>query len=196
LQLDPSIHYDLVIQTTPPIEKDQLMFSGKKSESIDIPASQGFLRVELTGALINNNLNSKIKCLVKKESTGETVAVMDMNTTMKFLSGAYKLEVLTIPRMQIDPVNIKQSSTTTVKIEVPGVLNLVKTFAGYGAIFITEKGRFVKIYELNENLTNELVGLQAGEYTVIFRNKSSKKTSESITRKFQIKSGESLQLKL
>jgi Ca-activated chloride channel family protein len=121
---------------------------------------------------------------------------MDMNTNLKLLSGNYNLEVLTIPRMQISQVSIKQSSTTTVKIEVPGVLNLVKTFPGYGAIFIDEDGRLAKIYGLNENLANELVGLQAGEYTLVFRGKSSKKTTDSITRRIRIKSGESLQLKL
>jgi hypothetical protein len=59
-----------------------------------------------------------------------------------------------------------------------------------------EKNDLVKIYELNENLSNELVGLQAGEYTVVYRPKSSKKTTESITKTFQIKSGQSAQLKL
>ncbi len=196
LQLDPVISYDLVIHTYPPIEKKSLQFADLSGRELNIPASQGFLKVELSSSTIHNNLNSKIKCIVRKSGSMETVQVQDMNTTFKYLSGSYDLEVLTLPRIRLENIAITQSSTTTVKIDVPGVVTISKTFPGYGAIFSNDNGRLVKIYSLNENLSNELVGLQAGEYTVIFRPKSSKKTTESITKTFQIKSGQSVQLKL
>lgn len=196
LQMDPVPNYNLVIHTTPVIEKKQLEFSDQKNTTVNIPASQGFLKVELSSSTINNNLNSKIKCIIRKEGQSETVAVQDMNTTVKYLSGTYDLEILTLPRLQISNVAITQSSTTTVKIDVPGLVSITKTFPGYGSVFMNEKGALVKIYSLNENLSNELVGLQAGEYTVIYRPKASKKTTESITKTFQIKSGQSTQLKL
>ena len=126
----------------------------------------------------------------------ETVQVQDMNTSFKYLTGNYDLEILTLPRIQLKNIAITQSSTTSVKIDVPGVVTISKTFPGFGSIFINDNGRLVKIYSLNENLSNELVGLQAGQYTAIFRPKSSKKTTESITKTFQIKSGQSFQLKL
>lgn len=196
LQLDPVISYNVVIHTNPPIESKALQFNDLSAREINIPASQGFLKVELSSSTIHNNLNSKIKCIVRKAGSPETVQVQDMNTSFKYLSGSYDLEILTLPRIQLKNIAITQSSTTTVKIDVPGVVTISKTFPGFGAIFINDNGRLVKIYSLNENLSNELVGLQAGEYTAIFRPKSSKRTTESITKTFQIKSGQSFQLKL
>lgn len=196
LQVDPVLRYNLVIHTTPAIEKDDLEFTGNKIEEVSIPASQGFLKVDLSSSTINNNLNKKIKCIVRKAGSSETVMVQDMNTSYKYLSGSYDLEVLTLPRLQIKNVLITQSSTTSVVVDVPGIVNINKTYPGYGAIFMNENGQLVKIYTLNENLNNELVGLQAGEYTVIFRPKSSKKSTDTITKTFQIKSGASAQLKL
>jgi Ca-activated chloride channel family protein len=196
LQLDPAPAYSLMIHTIPAIEKNGLQFPAKKTEELNIPASQGYLKTELTSNTINNNFNSKIKCLIKKAGSDEVIMVQDLNTTLKYLSGNYDLEVLTLPRIEIKNVAVTQSSTTSVKVEVPGVLNLVKTYPLYGAIFITGKEGLVKIYELNENLNNELVGLQAGNYTVIYRTKSSRKTTESAVKTFQVKSGSSLQLRL
>ena len=193
--LDPVIHYNLVVHTYPPVQISDLDVTGLANNEINIPASQGFLKVELSSSTAHNNLNNKIKCIVRKSGSSETIAVQDMNTTFKYLSGTYDLEVLTLPRLQLKQIAVTQSSTTSVKIEPPGLLNISKTFPGYGAIFINENGRLVKIYALNENLSNELVGLQTGEYTIIFRPKSSKKTTESISKTIQIKSGLSAQIK-
>ncbi|MEP7128565.1 MAG: VWA domain-containing protein, partial [Chitinophagales bacterium] len=156
LQVDPVITYNMVIHTTPLIEKKELEFAEKKNQEISIPASQGFLNVALSSSTVNNNLNSKIKCIIRKAGSNETVMVQDMNTTSKYLSGSYDLEVLTLPRLQIKNVAVTQSSTTTVKIDVPGLLNISKTYPGYGAIFMNDNGNLIKIYALNENLSNEL----------------------------------------
>jgi Ca-activated chloride channel family protein len=171
-------------------------FSNVKNVEMDIPASQGFLRVELTSNTINNNLNSKIKCIVRPAGVPKTVLLQNINTIEKYLSGKYDLEVLTLPRINIRNVEVTQSTTTTVKVEVPGVLSISKTYAGYGGIFVNDNGRLLKIYDLNETLSNELVGLQAGDYTLVYRSKLSKKTSESVRRNIHIKSGESVTVKL
>lgn len=196
LQVDPLITYNMAVHTIPPISKSNLVFSAKTDNEINIPASQGFLKVELSSSTVNNNLNSKLKCIVRLAGSTQTEMVQDMNTTVKYLTGNYDLEVLTIPRLQIKNVTVTQSTTTTVKIDVPGVLNLAKSIPVYGGIFMNENGRLVKIYGLNENLSNELVGLQAGEYFVIYRPKSSGKAGDSITKPFRIRSGEAAQLRL
>jgi hypothetical protein len=43
-----------------------------------------------------------------------------------------------------------------------GVLSLTKSFAGIGSVMMMENNELVKIYQLNENLNNELIGLQPG----------------------------------
>ncbi len=196
LQVDPLIEYRLQVNTNPPIERLLPDLSNINNLEVNIPASQGFLKVELTGNTINNNLNNKIKCIVKPAGSPETILVQDINSIEKYLSGKYDLEVLTLPRISIRNVEVTQSATTTVKVEVPGVLSVTKTYPGYGGIFINDNGRLLKIYNLNENLSNELVGLQAGDYKLIYRSKLSKKTSESVIKTFHIKSGESAAVKL
>lgn len=196
LQVDPLSTYNLVIHTIPPVGKTDLEFTAQENNEVSIPASQGYLKVDLSSSTVNNNLNSKIKCIVRQAGSTQTVMVQDMNTTAKYLSGNYDLEVLTLPRLQIKNVAVTQSTTTSVTVDVPGVLNISKASPAYGAIIMNENGKLVKIYGLNENLSNELVGLQTGEYLVIYRPKSSKKTSDSITKTFRIRSGEATQLKL
>ena len=196
MQLDPVPQYDLTIHTIPPLEREHLTFQPHQSDTINIPASQGFLKINLKGKTINQNLNDKIKVLVRKSGSEEIIQVQNLNETLKYLSGNYNLEVLTLPRMEIKDVAITQSTTTTIQIPLPGVLSITKTFPGTGAIMMMEDSRLEKIYQLNENLTNELVGLQPGNYTILFRSKFSKKTTETIEKKFQIKGGESTSINL
>jgi Ca-activated chloride channel family protein len=196
MQIDPVPQYNLTIHTTPPIERDHLSFPAHQLDTINIPASQGFLKIVLEGKAINQNLNDKIKVLVRKAGTEETIQVLNLNETLKYLSGNYDLEVLTLPRMQLKNVAVTQSTTTTIQIPVPGVLSLTKSFAGIGSVMMMENNELVKIYQLNENLSNELIGLQPGNYSLIYRSKFSKRTIETMEKKFQIKSGETSSVKL
>ncbi|MEO5674488.1 MAG: VWA domain-containing protein [Chitinophagales bacterium] len=196
MQLDPVLQYDLTIHTTPPLERKQLNFPAHQVDTVNIPASQGYLKIVLQGKMINKNLNDKIKVLLRRAGSEETIQVQNLQETVKYLSGKYDLEVLTLPRMQIKNVAVTQSATTTIEIPLPGILSITKTFPGIGSIMLIENNSEEKIYQLNENLNSELLGLQPGNYAIIFRSKFSKKTVDSITRKFQIKNGESTSVKL
>jgi Ca-activated chloride channel family protein len=134
--------------------------------------------------------------LVRKSGFSETIRVQKLYETYKYLSGAYDLEVLTLPRIIISHVAVTQSITTTITVPLPGILSISKSFAGIGALMMKEGSEWVKIYSLNENSNNELIGLQAGDYEIIFRSKFSKRTSDSIVKKFSIKSGETTNVKL
>lgn len=196
MQLDPVSEYDLLIHTLPSITREHLVFNSNKTEVINVPASQGFLKIVLEGKTINNNLNSKIKVLVRQAGSDETLIVQNLTESIKFLSGKYDLEVLTLPRIQIKNVEVNQSTTTTVQVPLPGVLSISKTYPGIGSIMLQDGDALVKIYQLNENLNNETIGLQAGNYSIVFRSKFSKKSTETITKKFQIKTGEITSIKL
>ncbi|HYV93712.1 MAG TPA: VWA domain-containing protein [Chitinophagales bacterium] len=196
MQVDPVPKYDLIIHTTPPIEREHLNFPPHQVDTINVPASQGFLKIVLEGKTINQNLNNKIRVLVRKAGTEETIQVQNLNETQKYLSGSYDLEVLTLPRMQIKNVAITQSTTTNIQIPLPGVLSITKTYPGIGSVMLVQNNRLEKIYQLNENLSNELIGLQPGDYVILFRSKFSKKTTDTLRKKFQIKSGETTSIKL
>jgi Ca-activated chloride channel family protein len=196
MQVDPVPHYNLTIHTTPLIEREHLNFPPHQVDTVNIPASQGYLKIVLEGKMINQNLNNKIKVLVRKAGAEETIQVQNLNETQKYLSGSYDLEVLTLPRMQIKNVAVPQSTTTTIQIQLPGVLAITKTFSGIGSIMLVQNNGLEKIYQLNENLSNELIGLQPGDYVILFRSKFSKKTSDTIQKKFQIKSGGTTSIKI
>ena len=196
LSLDPVTDYDLVIHTTPPIRREHLHFTENKSDTLNIPAAQGFLRVELLGTTFNKNLNNKIKCMVRRAGTYETITVLDINSTAKLLTGRYDIEVLTLPRMQIENVEVVQSSTTTMQIPAPGAVNVSRSGPGYGGIFYADGNRLVKIYQFKENLTGELVGLQPGNYVVIYRSRLSKKSTDTVEKKITITGSQSVLLKL
>lgn len=196
MELDPVPQYNLTIHTTPAIRREHLNFQPQQSDTINIPASQGFLKVNLKGKTINQNLNDKIKVLVRKSGSEEIIQVQNLNETQKYLSGSYTLEVLTLPRIEIKDVVVTQSTTTTIQIPLPGVLSVTKTFPGTGAVMMPDGNQLEKIYQLNENLNNELIGLQPGNYNILFRSKFSKKTTETLEKKFQVKSGETTSIKL
>ncbi|MFI5135169.1 MAG: VWA domain-containing protein [Chitinophagales bacterium] len=196
MQIDPVPQYNLTIHTTPEIERQHLNFSAKKIDTVNIAASQGFLKIVLEGKTINQNLNDKIQALVRKSGSDETIDVQKLYETKKYLSGKYDLEVLTLPRMNIKNIAVTQSSTTTVTVPLPGILSVSKSFSGIGAVMLSDGDKLEKIYQLNENSNYELIGLQAGNYEIIFRSKFSKRTSETIVKKFSIKSGETTSIKL
>lgn len=196
MELDPVPVYLLKVHTTPPLVRDQLSFSAHYTDTINIPAPQGMLRLELEGKTINQNLNDKIRVLVRKSGSDETIQVQKLYETMKYLCGRYDLEVLTLPRITIRNVAITQSSTTTISIPIPGIASISKSFAGVGSVMMKQGDKWVKIYQLRENSNSELIGLQAGEYELVFRSKFAKRTAETIVKRVTIKSGVTTTIKL
>jgi len=122
--------------------------------------------------------------------------VQDINSKEKYITGKYDLEFLTLPRTIIPNISIDQSKTTTIEIQRPGILNLNKSTAGFGGIFVIENSRWKKIYDLSETMGTETVALQPGTYKIIYRSKLAKKTSESLEKNVIIISGGSVSEKL
>ncbi|HXH18215.1 MAG TPA: VWA domain-containing protein [Chitinophagales bacterium] len=195
LYIDPVTDYDLVVHTLPPVEKEGITLLTQKHNHIRVDAPQGNLEVYLKGKTINNNLNNKIKCLVRNND-GKLVNVQDFNTSEKYLVGKYDLEILTLPPTYLKDVDISQFKTTTVELPTPGIVNLVKKYDVYGGIFLVKEGMQEKIYELNADAKSELLALSPGSYRLIFRPKHSRTMHKSKTIEFQINSGESLSLNL
>ncbi len=195
LLIDPVTDYDLVIHTLPPIKEEGVTLVAQKHNHIRVDAPQGNLEIFLKGKTINNNLNNKIKCLVRKKD-GTLVNVQDFNTTEKYLVGKYDLEILTLPPTYIRDVNISQFKTTTIELPTPGIANLLKKYDVYGGIFLMKNGKQEKVYELNSDIKTELLALSPGSYMLIYRPKHSKTMHKSKTVEFQINSGESISLNL
>ena len=196
LFIDPVNTYNLTIHTLPPLQKEDIDLIPHTHNTISFNAPQGYLKLMLQGTTINENINNKIKCLLRDNEEDKTLNVQLMNISEKYLTGKYDLDILTLPRKQIKNVDIAQSNTTTLQFEVPGLVTFIKNYVGYGGVFIEKNNKLEKIYSLNESSMKETIALQPGNYRVIFRPKVMKKMSATIEQQFQITGGTSISIKL
>ncbi len=189
VNLDPVSAYNLVVQTTPPVELKDIELAPKSINKVNVSAPQGYLFIKLQGTTINNNINNKIKCLIKQSENYGTVQVQEINTRQKFICGKYDLEFLTLPRTKLHNIDIAQSKTTTIEIPTPGVLTIQKSVPGYGGILWLNGTAWQKIFTLSENGGIETIALQPGSYKIVFRAKMSKKTTDTKEQLINITTG-------
>jgi Ca-activated chloride channel family protein len=196
IDIDPVSAYNLVVHTIPPVEKKNIKIEKERNTWVEVPAAQGFLQLKLSGGTINNNINNKLKCIVRERENFGTLHVQQINSAEKYLCGAYDLEFMTLPRIKMNNIKIDQSKTTTIEIPVPGILNLMKQQSGFGSVFNYEDNEWKKIYDLAQNGGTETLALQPGTYKILYRYKSAKKTTETIERNITINSGSNISERL
>lgn len=185
LKIDPLSTYNIVVQTIPPVRKDSVKINAGKHNIVGIDAPQGDLLLKFEGLSDYRNL----QCIIRKGGSEKTLHVQKFNSTERYICGNYDLEVLCLPRMIITDVNIAQSKTTTVQIPNPGIATIKMQSPGYGSLYVEKNNVLSWIYNLSDNLTNESVILQPGNYRVIFRPKNSREAIYTIDRSFKITSG-------
>jgi len=188
LKLDPLTTYRVVVHTIPPVVKDSVVLTPGKHTIIGIDAPQGDLFLKFDGI----QENKRLSCIVRKHGENKTLHVQEFNSAEKFLVGLYDLEVLCLPRMYIEHVEITQSKTTTVQIPKPGIVTLMSNSPGYGSIYLVEKNELKWVYNLDRNLSKESVVLMPGRYKFYFRPKGSRESIYTIEKEFMITSGSSI----
>jgi Ca-activated chloride channel homolog len=192
LVLSPNITYDLVVHTIPPIEKKNITIEKGKHNVIPVDAPQGFLNLELEGALSKYFPTT----VVRKKGEMNTLNIQDFGKTEKYIVGKYDLEILTLPRIKLTDVEILQSSTNTIKVPTSGNAYITKGGIGYGSIFVDDGKKVTWVCNLNTALQNEIIYLQPGNYKLEFRYENAKLTTNSIERKFTITSAVTTNLKI
>jgi Ca-activated chloride channel family protein len=187
LVIDPLPIYKIVVHTIPPVSKDSIILTPGKHTIIGIDAPQGDLVMKFDGIAEYK----KVSAIIRKHGELNTLNVQDFNMTERYIVGKYDLEILTLPRIYIENVDIAQSKTTTLKIPRPGLVTIVANNQGYGSLYSEDSNHMEWIYNLDDNLTKETIVLQPGRYRVVFRPKNSKETIYTIEKSFSIVSGES-----
>jgi Ca-activated chloride channel family protein len=190
LSLDPLRIYDLAVHTIPPVFKDSIVITPGKHTTIGLDAPQGYLQVVAP----NTNLYRDLQILVKKKS--QTLNTQQNGSIEKYLTGKYDLEILTLPRMNIEGVEVKQSHTTTIKIPRPGLVTVMKPASGYGSIFVEKDQKLEWVVNLNSKQTRETFTLLPGKYHLIFRSKNSHFTLNTLRKDFTVTSGKSIPIRL
>ena len=107
LVLDPLLAYNIVVHTIPPVTKDSVVITPGKHTTIPIDAPQGMMELKMSGSSSPSIKN--LNCIVRKKGEMETLNVQTFDQKTKYITGKYDLEVLSLPRLQIKDVEIKQS---------------------------------------------------------------------------------------
>jgi len=188
LQIDPLGKYKICVHTLPYVIKDSVSFSPGKHNTVGIDTPQGDLFLKIDGS----NEYKKLQAIVRKHLETQTLFVQDFGTSERFLTGNYDIEILTLPRIYVDNVNVSQSKTTTVQIPNPGIATIQTNAPGFGSILIEDHNELKWVYSMQENSVKESVVLQPGNYRIIFRPKNSQSSLYTIEKSFKIASGSSI----
>ncbi|MFL5762703.1 MAG: vWA domain-containing protein [Bacteroidia bacterium] len=186
--IDPVGTYRMVVHTIPPVEKKGIELVPGKHNIIAVDAPQGYINIKTTG--------TNPSCIIRKSGESQTLHVQTLNTTEKYIVGKYDLEILTLPRIKLDKVDVAQSKTTFIEIPQSGIVTIAKPTEGPGSLYLEENNKLVWVCNLNSALTNETIVLQPGKYRVEFRPKNARESIYTIEKRFKIESGISTQVKL
>jgi Ca-activated chloride channel family protein len=189
LFLDPIGKYNIDVHTTPRLEKYNIVLKKDEHSVIEFEAPQGYLKIACP-------TKSAVPCIIKLSNNPNTLLVQPVNTTKKFITGLYNIEVLTLPRIQFNNVKINQGKTTVFQIPPAGTVNITRGGDGYGGIFYLKDNEWIKLYSLKLKVFEEDINLQPGHYRVIYRDKQNKKMKQSVTKDFVIKSGQKVTITL
>jgi len=192
LVVDHMLTYNVVAHTIPPTQADSIKLTPGKHNIIPIDAPQGVLELKVDGRDPYKGLN----CIVRKSGETNTLHVQNFSTLTKYITGIYDIEVLCLPRIEIKGIEVKQNHTTTVNIPQPGIANISLSSAGYGSIFVKKNGKLELVYRLEEDLLQQSILLQPGDYVLIYRNKYAKETTYSMEHDFSVRSGMPSNIKL
>nr|HMT29520.1 hypothetical protein [Bacteroidia bacterium] len=192
LVVDPLSKYRIVVHTLPPVEIDSVTSVPGKHTIVGVEAGQGDMLLKFEGLSDYRSL----KCIVRKSGELNTLFIQDFNTSVRYLIGKYDLEVLSLPRLYINSVDISQSKTTTVQVPNPGIATIITNGPGYGSIYVEEGNNLKWIYNLNSETIRESLVMLPGKYKVVYRAKNAREAKYTIEKTFRITSGSSQTINL
>jgi Ca-activated chloride channel family protein len=145
----------------------------------------------------SKNKTGDIFAIVRESGKTETVNIQALDKIEKYLVGKYDLEILTLPKLKIENVEVGQSSTTTIEIPVSGTLSLTKgKTQTIGSIFVKDSEETKWVCNLEEALPVENIELLPGQYMVVLRDKNANKTSKTQIKEFKIESNKTTTINL
>lgn len=184
LYLDDFPTYKVVAHTIPPVESKEVKLTPGKHTIIPLDAPQGYIELRRPQGVYN--FNERIKTIVRKGSSDmRTLNVQQMNTTEKYLTGSYDLEILTLPRTYINAVKVDQSQTKIIEIPNAGMLTVKALENGDGCLLKDTK-KLEWVCNLS-TATSQVYYLQPGNYRIEWRSKSLKGSIYTIEKKFTIR---------
>lgn len=186
LDVDALLPYHLVVYTTPPVVESNLKMQPGKNNVIRVKAPQGELYLRQDGPSPYRLLNT----IVRQAGTDKTLHVQSFGERHRYLTGKYDLEILTVPRIMLRNVEVKQGETNTITIPPPGQLAIPSQVQGYGSVYeLHESGAQRWVCNLPEDNSKVTMPLQPGKYKLVYRMKSAQSSKFTFVQDFTIRSG-------
>jgi len=192
--IDPIGTYKMVVHTIPEVIKTGIRISAGKHNIIPADAPQGYLFLKV--GTTNTTPYGKLECIVRKKGETGTLHVMNFNSYDKFIVGKYDLEILTLPRIKFNDVEISQSKTTNLEIPPAGTAAFYKPAIGPSSVYLEDKNELTWVCNLNTNALNEGLALQPGKYRIVYRPLNAKATVYTLEKKFTVTSGTNVEVKI
>ncbi len=192
IYLDPLVNYEMIVHSLPPRRADSVRIAAGKHNQIGLKMPRGSLALTISNRATYENL----KCIVREHGKRPILHVQDFNTTQKYLAGHYDIEILTLPRYIQEKLEIKAGETTTIGIPSPGKVNFSASAPGYGSILLEKEDELEWVVDLDSEQSRQSISLQPGNYRVIFRTKSSRKSEYTTAKSFSVGSGATTIVKL
>lgn len=191
--IDPLITYNVVVHTLPSVKANNIKLTPGKHTVIPVYSPQGYIQLKVgsSGKTVKD-----LKCIVREDGKMKTLNIQTFGNTKKYLTGQYDLEILCLPRILVEDVEVSQSHTTTVEIPQPGIVVIQKSVNGYGSLYVEENNELRWIYDMRDDYLRESLLLQPGNYRVVFRSKYMSESIYTIEKSFHIESGITTNLKL
>jgi Ca-activated chloride channel homolog len=193
LILDPLLIYRLVVNTIPPVIVDSIKLNPGRHNIIAASTPQGYLQVRSIG----DNKYLEVKFIIRKSGDSKTLNNQKLGDTEKYLVGRYDLEVPVLPILNINNIEIKQSTTTTIDIPRPGIVNFQSTSPGYGSVYVMRNKQQEWVCNLKmTSAINESAVLQPGNYIVVFRAMYASRSTFTTSQHFEVQSGSTLSIRV
>ena len=191
INLDPLIEYKLIIHTLPQVVVDKISLARGKHSIIAADVPQGVLKINNRG-----NRYLDLHVIVRKHNEMNTLNMQKINAEEKYLIGKYDLEIPVLPRIFVNGIDIKQSTTTNITLTSPGVITLLMSNPGFGSIYVERDKELEWIYNISSDLKHETIELQPGNYKIVFRPKYAKRSFYTTIKNISVRSGSSQSVKL
>ena len=192
LSLDPLIQYNGLVYSIPPVAIDSTYIYAGKHNQVGTRVIMGQLNLSIPGAKPSQ---TKPIALIRRPGETQILNVQVFNTSNRYLSGIYELDILTLPRYN-EKIEIKPGGIHDFSIPAPGDVTIQLKTNGYGAIFEIDGEKLTWVTNLDDKLTRQRYAIQPGQYMLVFRSGSSQQTSYSKTQKFNVSSGTSTLVRL
>ena len=186
LTLDHIPVYRMRVHTIPPVDVENIKLVAGKHTIIAADAPQGTLVIK-----VNDPAQYRgVEFIVRKAGDMQTINMQKMYAEEKYLVGKYDIEIPVLPRIYLKDVDIKQSHTTTVEIQRPGLVTLLRSSVGYGSVYLRKNNTQEDwVCNLDNTVKNESLQLQPGKYRVVFRALNAKQTLYTINKVFDVRPG-------